>query len=343
MRKRSATLVTALVLLLALPMGAAAVGGFASPLFGMTTASNGDILVADTGAGITAVRNGQIRVVVPLPGVTDVSVERNRMWALTTGFDPESDSGQAIYAISGDTPVMVANLFAFEATDPDGAGVDSNPFDLEIDGPRSALVVDAGGNDLFRVDHQGNIDLLAVFPDEVVSTANIQSLIGCAGEPIPDLAFICDIPFMPAQSVPTSIAIGPDGSIYVGELKGFPAPTGESSIWRVSPSADAAQCGADPDCTELFDGGFTSIIDMVFGPDGKLYVAELDELSWFATEFGFPSPGGTINACDVATLTCDEVATGIPMLTAITFGSDGTLWSTSNALIPGLAEVNPVP
>jgi hypothetical protein len=230
----------------------------------------------------------------------------------------------------------VANLFQFEAANnPDGQAVDSNPFDVQSLGGRFALVADAGANDLLRVDNQGNVTVLAVFPNELVSTANIKQLANC-----PSPAPFCALPpFLPAQAVPTSIAVGPDGYIYVGELKGFPAPTGESNIWRVSPNAIEAQCGTSADCEKVFDGGFTSIIDMAFGEDGQLYVAELDEASWASIEiFGSPT-GGTINACDVSSATCSEVAEGIPELTAITFGTDGSLWATRNSLVIGSAEV----
>jgi hypothetical protein len=187
------------------------------------------------------------------------------------------------------------------------------------------------------------VEVLAIFPDEVVSTTNLQSLIGCPNPFIPDLAFICNIPMMPAQAVPTSVVVGPDGYYYVGELKGFPAPTGESNLWRVSPNASGAECGSSPDCVKVFDGGFTSIIDLAFGADGKLYVAELDEQSWFAVEVLGGGVGGTISACDLSTLAVEEVASGIPILTAITFGKDGALWATENALIPGLAQVVEIP
>jgi hypothetical protein len=198
-----------------------------------------------------------------------------------------------------------------------------------------ALVADAGANDLLRVDNQGNVTVLAVFPNELVSTANIKKLARC-----PSPAPFCGLPpFIPAQPVPTSIAVGPDGYIYVGELKGFPAPAGESNIWRVSPEANGAQCGASADCVKVFDGGFTSIIDMAFADDGKLYVAELDEASWAAVEiFGTPA-GGTINACDLSSGTCNEVASGILELTAISFGNDGSLWATRDSLTPGSGEV----
>lgn len=317
--------------------------GFASPLFGLATSPNGDILVADAGAGI-ATLNGDTDIA--LPGVTDVGpLGRGALWATTgAGADPTMDTGQAIYRTARGKTRLIANLFAFEQeNDPDG-NVDSNPFDVQALGGGAALVADAGGNDLLRVDNEGHVEVLAVFPDELVSTANLKDLAGCPTPAIPDLAFACGLPEMiPGQAVPTSIAVGPDGNYFVGELKGFPAPAGASNIWRVSPDASWAVCGSSPDCVKVFDGGFTSIIDLAFDADGILHVAELDEQSWFAVEVLGAGTGGTVNACDLETLSCSEVATGIPILTAIAFGNDGTLWATQNALIPGLAGVIEIP
>lgn len=304
--------------------------GFASPLFGLATAPNGDILVADAGAGVATLEG---HLDIPLPRVTDIGpIGRGSMWAITglTG-DPGDDTGQALYRVSKGKTRMIVDLFDFEAAnDPDGAGVDSNPFDVASLGGQAALVVDAGGNVLLRANNQGQVEVIATFPDELVSTDNVKSLIGC-----PNPAPLCGLPPMiPAQAVPTSIAVGPDGYYYVGELKGFPAPVGVSNVWKVAPDGSSME--------KVFDGGFTSIIDLAFGPDGMLYVAELDEQSWFAVEVG-GGAGGTINKCDLGTKTCTEVAAGIPILTAITFGKRGTLWATTNALIPGLADVIEVP
>lgn len=309
---------------------------FASPLFGLATASNGDILVADAGSGISALDG---TVDIPLPGVTDMSpLGRGSMWAIKglTGT-PGDDTGQALYLVSKGKQRMIADLFAFEEEhNPDDAElIDSNPFDVHSLGGHSALVADAAGNDLLRIDNQGNIEVVAILPNELVSTSNAKSLFGCpAGPP-----GICGLPDeIPAQPVATSVTVGPDGSYYVGELKGFPAPTNVSNIWRISPDASEAMCGTDSGCVKAFDGGFTSIIDLAFDDMGNLYVVELDENSWFAVELG-TGAGGTINKCDPEAGTCTEVASGIPMITSITFGNDGTLWATRNSLIPGMAEV----
>ncbi|QYA24509.1 ScyD/ScyE family protein [Gramella sp. MT6] len=313
-------------------------GEFASPLFDLATAPNNDILVADAGQGITNIYGA---TEFALPGVTSVStVGRGIMWATTGPIEPTEDTGQGIHLVGNGGTKLVANLFHFEEeNDPDGAGVDSNPYSVVALNANSALVADSGANDLLRVDNKGNIEVVAIFPDEMVSTDNLKSLVGCP-DPIAGFEGFCNFPpMLPAQAVPTSIVVGPDGYYYVSELKGFPAPTGASNIWRISPDASGAMCGTDPGCVKAFDGGFTSIIDMAFDSNGMLYVAEFDEKSWFAVEVLGTVTGGTIKACDPETMQCEVIASGIPILTSITFDKDGKLYATKNALIPGLAEV----
>lgn len=221
----------------AVPAAADVVGGFGGPLFGLATASNGDLLVADAGSGILAIRRGQVGKTIEIPGVTDVSpIGSGMMWAVTGAMGappqgPQSDTGQGLHRVSRGKQKKVANLFAFEALynphNPDGQSPpDSHPFDVQSLGPNAALVVDAGGNDLLWVNKHGEVNVLAVFPNELVSTANLKQLAGC-----PSPSPFCGFPdSMLAQAVPTSIAVDGHGYIYVGELKGFPAPTGKSNI-----------------------------------------------------------------------------------------------------------------
>lgn len=321
-----------------IPALAGAIGGLSGPLFGLATARNGDILVADAGVGIEVIHRNQVRSTIPLPGVTSVSPHgKHLLWATTgAGESPEADTGQALYRIWKGQPELVVNLFAFESEqNPDGNDpFDSNPYDVQALGKKAALVADAGGNDLLKVTDRGKVKVLAVFPDGLVSTENIKTLAGCPDSGA-DFCFLPDE--MPAQSVPTSIAIGKDGYYYVGELRGFPGPTDASSIWRVSPRAKGEVC-PNKYCKKVFDGGFTSIIDLAFHK-GKLYVAELDEQSWAAVEIFQTGVGGTISECSLKKKTCEVVAEGIPQLTAITFDKRGHLWATQNSLVPNGAEV----
>lgn len=341
-KKRLLLLLTALALVAVPAAAASGAGGFQGPIFGMDTAANGRLLVADASTGIIGVTGNRMQTMVDLPGVTAVaSIDGHSMWVTTgAGETPEADTGQALWKVVNGEAQQVVNLFEFEATsNPDGNDpYDSNPYDVASLGANAALVVDPGANSLLHVNARGQVKVLAVFPDTLASTANLKSLAGCP-EPAPELAFACGLPdAIPAQSSPTSVAIGPDGYYYVGELTGFPAPTNESSIWRVSPRPGSVTCPS-VDCVKVFDGGFTSIMDLEFDADGNLYVAEFDEASWAAVEITMTPTGGTINSCDLDTLECEEVATDIPMLTAINFDARGHLWASRNALIPGLAEI----
>lgn len=314
--------------------------GYATPVFGLAAAPDGSLLVADAGAGVVELRSGQGGLVVSLPGVADVApIGRGSMFAITGGTDLSSPDAGNLYRVSRGSLHAVADLDAFEAAvNPDGGEVDSNAFDVEVlDGGR-ALVADAGGNTLLIAGVDGSVDWVATLPDELVSTAHAKQLVGCPTDD-PFLGFVCGLPdMMPAEAVASSVAVGPDGAYYVGELKGFPGPTGESRIWRIEPGTLHAECGASPACSVVADG-FTSIVDLAFGPDGTLYVVEFDENSFLAVEvFPILGPaalaGGTINACDSSTWSCGPVASGLTLPIAVAVDKQGNVSAAVEALLP---------
>jgi hypothetical protein len=316
---------------------------FTGPVFGLAVTPKGDILAADTGAGIVNIdsKNGKNHFPA-VPGITDIApIGNGSLWVTRGGAEGLTDEGQALLRVSHGKVKEIANLWEFESNNnPQTDDVRSNPFDVHSLGGEAALVADAAANDLLHVDRKGNVEAMAVFPTRPVSLVSLKAALGC---PVSG-ALPCFLPdFFPAQAVPTSIAVGPDGYYYVGELRGFPGPLDQSRIWRVAPWASWADCGVSADCEVVFDGGFTSIIDIAFGPEGLLYVVEFDENGWFAAEVLHLPAGGTVNACDVDTLQCVEVATGIPFVTAITFDKKGRLWATENAIIPPLASVIAIP
>ena len=352
MKRRVLVFLSALALLVLVPAVALANHvphfDFETPLFGLAAAPDGSLLVADTGAGIVELRHGEGSMVAFIPGVTDVDpIGRSSMFAITGGGD-DPTAGK-VFRVSRGSQRELADLKAYEeAHNPDGGEIDSNPFDVAALSGGYALVADAGGNSLLLVDDEGNIDLVATLPPALASTANLKALVGCPTPP-PDLAFACGLPEMiPAEAVATSVAIGPDGAYYVGELKGFPAPVGESKVWRIEPGTLNAECGTSPACSVVYSD-FTSVIDLAFGPDGTLYVVEFEETTWLAAELyafhGVPVvlQGGTISACDAYGGGCSEVLGSVMFPTAVAIDKKGAAYATVGALIPGAAQVIALP
>ena len=310
---------------------------FETPLFGLA-AKGSKLFVADAGAGIVRLTDTG-KLIVELPGVTDVAPGRHgRMWATTS--EPRNFK---LYKIVHRQPHVVANLGRFEReVNPDHDVVESNPFDLAKLEGNTVLIADAAANALLVANRQGEVDWVATLPEKVVPTSNAKDLAGCPDAP-PELEEICALPpEIPAHAVSTSVALGPDGAYYVTELIGFPAPLGESRVWRIEAGTRHVHCDAgatDSPCSLVADG-FTSIVDITFGPDGTAYVVELDEASWLAVEVGPAAmAGGTVNACDSSTWTCTESATELTMPIAVATNASGAVFVAISALVPGEAEV----
>lgn len=242
------------------------------------------------------------------------------------------------------------DLFAIEdwkdpvcamASGPFTPGPQSNPYGLASVSEDTFLVADAAGNTLLRVEADGTIELVAVFTPPTEGG-------GASDDPADWLEFPFDAgtPDDPSddptegncyvQPVPNSVAVGEDGSIYVGELIGVGA-SGVSRVWRVEPGTTGAVCPSE-ECEVALDDRFTSIINMTFGPDGHLYVVEYDEAGWLSAFGAFPPEGGTVNRCDVDGGTC-EVATiggeemsGLTFPAALAFDRSGDAWLLENNL-----------
>jgi hypothetical protein len=330
------------VVILTVPAAAVADQPFAGPVFGLGTDSEGNVVVADAGRGVARLDGS---VIAQLPGVTDVAAsDQGWLWA-TTGGGPGPIAARLFRVFEDGTVTEFADLGAYEAVhNPHPAAVDSNPFGVVDLGGGRAVVADAGGNDLLKVTKAGKVKLIAVLPDEVVPTDNAKAIVeeivgnllgqqvsceeGLPAEAPPEAHEICALPAtIPAEPVATSVAIGPDGYFYVGELKGFPAPLDESKVWRIASGAHKADCGSSPLCSVAYDG-LTSIVGLAFGMDGTLHVAEMDEKSFLAVELFLQDLPvdlglGTIDACDGS---CTVQLGGIPLLSAITVDGAGDLW-----------------
>jgi hypothetical protein len=182
------------------------------------------------------------------------------------------------------TPVF--DIAAYQASDPDPYDLDgdsdgSNPYGLAVLPNGDALVADAQNNDVLRVGQDGTAVTVARFVPEVVSTDHLPpEIIEEFGLP----------PEMPAEAVPTGIAIGRDGWAYVSQLQGFPFRPGTSHVWRVNPWAQDAECSASApnDACSAAMGGFTALIDVAINTrTNAVYVYGLAAGGVLAFEEGF--------------------------------------------------------
>ena len=128
---------------------------------------------------------------------------------------------------------LKTDISAYEAAHNPVGPPDSNPYGiLNRDG---GVVTDAGGNDLLRV-HGHHVSLIAVFPSR---------------------------PARSTDSVPTTVARGPHGAYFVGELTGGPFTPEIARVYRVRP-------GHNP---EPYGPTFSYIIDLAWH-HGHLYVLQ---------------------------------------------------------------------
>lgn len=225
---------------------------------------------------------GAVEALSPVLGATGVAYVRktNTTWILG------SDGVLYRQKRFGEAPLPVRDIAAFAAANPDptdteGLPGESNPFGLAALSNGNALVTDAAANSLLRVTPSGKASLVARFPLQSISTAHVGD---------PNLP-----PAIPAEAVPTGVTVGPDGHIYVAELKGFPFTPGTSRIWRIEPNATGAVCSVDPKvrrgCRLAYDG-FTGIASIAFDQTGALYVFQYSAAGILAFEGGCQSSAG---------------------------------------------------
>jgi hypothetical protein len=219
----------------------------------------GQVQCVGATAAVSRLRSGtQERVATGLPsyapqpsgrgatGAHDIALRGQSGWiTVGLGGDPRTrhewpgdQFGRLVRMRSNGTWSAGADIAAHEAAhNPDGNVPDSNPYGIQA--RHGGLVVtDAGGNDLLKIDADGDISTLAVFPAR---------------------------PGRPTDSVPTAVVRGRDDTYYVSELTGVPFATGAANIYRVRPHK----------APEVFLSGFTAVIDLAVACDGRsLYVLQ---------------------------------------------------------------------
>jgi len=181
----------------------------------------------------------------------------------------------------------------------------TNPYDLAVESDGSLLVSDAGINAVLRVSPDGALRTYA----EIASPAGV------------------DPPGI--DSVPTGIARGPDGALYVGTLTGYPYPDGAASVRRMedlNSDGDAMDAGE----TTTYASGFTTITDIAFDLDGSLLATEFsNDLRRLVDEFGYERSAdfpGRLVRWRSGGEPVEVVADGLDSPTAVAVSADGGVY-----------------
>ncbi len=222
------------------------------------------------------------------------------------------------FSSGGDpTPAIEARLGPFEARhDPDrGAGsdvtygeeaaVDSDPYGF-VAYHGGYAIADAGGNDVLFLSPAGRLSVLAVLPTirerAPAHTFGARQTTAIEAE---------------AQAVPTAVAVGPDGALYVGELGGVPSARGSSDVYRIAP-------GHAP---TVYARGLTAIGDLAFDSAGRLLVLEIDRdgLNDPGIDDGHPVSGAIVAVSRDGARTM-LVGSGLSFPTALAVAPGGTVY-----------------
>jgi hypothetical protein len=134
---------------------------------------------------------------------------------------------------------------------------------------------------------------------------------------------VADISATQGHIVPTSIAY--HGNFFVGNLNTFPIQEGSSKILKITPSGRV----------KTVVTGVTTVLGVVFDCEGYLYILENTTGNPFPTPF----TGKILRVTDDG---LEEIATGLFLPTAMTFGPDGALYVSNVGFGPppvGLGQI----
>ncbi|QXG76360.1 ScyD/ScyE family protein [Modestobacter sp. L9-4] len=287
--RKTAVLVAAgaaLVVLPATPAGAGGGHGHGAPVSTVAGGLDGPrqlsdyrgdrVVVAESGSGevsSVSLRSGRVETLLSgLATPQGVDYDRGRLYVATGEAGPPAEGEEPAPPLPGASSLVVAepggevlqtiDLLAYELAanpdgqlqfGPDGAPVDalSNPYAVLAQG-RRVLVADAGANAVLSVDrHSGEVSTFFVPP-------LVTDVPGCAGAENNPGTVGCD-------PVPTGIAEGPWGEVYVSTL-GADVP-GAGRVYVLSPR------GRVLDVIE----GLTAPTGLAVDRRGTVYVSNVGE------------------------------------------------------------------
>lgn len=262
-------------------------------------------------------------------GADGVSAIKSRVWVAMTSAPPDAVppgyGDQLGKLLSGHGSSgrykAVGDIAGHEAAnDPDGQGVESNPYAVLAQGSRT-LVADAAGNTVVSVAPGGATSTFAVLPtitDGVCGEPADNNQDGSIdeGDWNEDGRFSCD-------PVPTSLALGPDGDVYVGGLASEAPDQGR--VWRLDGTTGAI---------EQTWSGLTTVTGVAVGADGTVYASELFKGVDFATF----TPGGQVTRISPSGM---RSSAAVPFPAGVVVAPTGAVYVSAWSVAPATGLFGP--
>ena len=217
-------------------------------------------------------------------------------------------------ASSGDW-TFAADIAAFAAAHPQDPATmggipgqetayDSNPYDI-VPFRGGYAIADAAGNDVLWLSPAGSLSVLGRLPTtpEAFNGTTID-----------------------AQPVPTSLAVGCDGALYVGTLIGVPSLPGTASIYRLVPGQAPVVAAT----------GLTSVTSIAFDHRGDLLAAEYNT----GGLLGAPTNPGALVRVNLRTGAQTTLPVTVSQPTGLAVGPDGAVYVSNDGNAgPGAGQV----
>ena len=238
-------------------------------------------------SGLASARGAGSEVIGPAA----VAILSDQVFVLVAGGGPahgNPDQPAGIYDVTTGSPVLMADLGGWlranpVATPPEG--------DFDPDGSWYGMAADPSGASLWVVESNSEQVLKVGLDGTITRIADLSA----------------------ENQVPTAIAAGPDGAVYVGHLTSAPFTPKSATVIRIA--ADGT--------VETIWTGLTMVTGLAIDADGVLYASELSG-GRDRPPFFIPGTGRIVRQSGPDSL--EEVATQLNLPTALAFGPDGGLY-----------------
>lgn len=228
-----------------------------------------------------------------ITGIADIAVVDDTLYALSSGGgcshgNPDNPYGVIRVNADGSTE-MIANLTEFIMANP---VAEPNPLDFEPD--ENAYSIEALDGQLYVTEsNHGAIDKVDPATGEITRVVDMSAIVG--------------------HVVPTALAVGPDGNLYISNLLTFPVVDGGAKVWMLTPDGELVEHAS----------GLTAVLGLAFDADGRLYALETSGPGSPEAPI-VPGTGRVVRLGDDGSW--EVVATGLVFPSGMTIGDDGTLY-----------------